>query len=358
MRIASLFAGNIEKLSGTPIRVKNLQIALRELPDTSHLFLSSNVKAKNLITAYLRKFWLIDLIHLAWGLKKFDPDLVVLHTLGGASKFYPCLRLLRLKYLLELHGIPSLERDLFKQSIKNRIKNPLLNWIEKETVKNASFITTCSDSMTEYIIGTNSNAVTLLGGSNAPSTNFRESHLGDSITILYSGNTRPWQGLGFLETAAKILVTSQYSINFILVLSETKNIPSWFLENSLVKIHSNLTADELGQKMSVADILVLPRNLDKVTEISFPSKIFDYMASGKAIVAADLGDVSTVLHHGKNALLYPPGNLEIFLTEIYKLADRSYRNSLGEAARIESAKYEWALVGHRFAAIVIRECIL
>jgi glycosyltransferase involved in cell wall biosynthesis len=110
--------------------------------------------------------------------------------------------------------------------------------------------------------------------------------------------------------------------------------------------------------MSAADILVLPRNLDKVTEISFPSKIFDYMASGKAIVAADLGDVSTVLHHGKNALLYPPGNLEIFLTEVYKLADRSYRNALGEAARIESAKYEWALVGHCFAAIVIRECIL
>lgn len=356
-RIASLFSGNIDRLSGTPIRVKNLQIALRNLPDTSHLFVSNYVRTKNPIVAYLRNFWLIDLIHLVRKLRKFDPDLVVLHTLGGTSKFYFCLRILKLKYLLELHGIPSLERDLFKQSIKNRIKNPLLNWIEKETIRNASVVTTCSDSMTEFIMSINPKAITLLGGSSTSSKIFRESHLNDAITILYSGNTRPWQGLGFLETAAQRLSTSQYSIKFILVLSETKNIPSWFLENPLVEIHFNLSSEQLISIMSAANILVLPRNLDKVTKISFPSKIFDYMSSGKAIVAADLGDVSTVLQHEKNALLYPPGNLEVFLSAIYKLADHSYRAALGKAAREESAKYDWTLVGERFAAIVIRYCM-
>lgn len=334
-----------------------MQFSIRKLPNTSHLFVSNNVRSKNPIVAYLRNFWLIDLIHLVGKLRKFDPNLVVLHTLGGTSKFYLCLKILKLKYLLELHGVPGLERDLFKQSIKNRIKNPLLNWIEKETIRNASMVTTCSDSMTEFVKGINLNAITLLGGSNTSSKIFRESHLDDSITILYSGNTRPWQGLGFLETAAKRLSTSQYSIKFILVLSETKNIPGWFLENPLVEIHFNLSSEELGRIMSAADVLVLPRNLDKVTKISFPSKIFDYMASGKAIVAADLGDVSTVLQHEKNALLYPPGNLEVFLSEIYKLTDHSYRAALGKAAQEECAKYDWTLVGERFAAIVIDDCM-
>ncbi len=349
--------GDIEKLSGTPIRVRNLQVALKGIPGTSHLYLGGNAKANNSKLDSLRRFWLFDLIYLIKKLRKFDPEIVVLHTLGGASKYYICLRLLRLRYLLELHGIPSLERDLFKQSKRNRLKNPILKRIEKQTIRYAALVTTCSDSMTAYVSGINPHVRTLLGGAHAVKRAPTDQYPDKATTILYTGNTRPWQGLDFLESASKVLATSLYHFKFILVLSERKNIPNWFVENPFVTIHFNLAEEEMNQVMSDADILVLPRILDKVTEISFPSKIFEYMASGKAIVAADLGDVSTVLQHNRSALLYPPGNLEIFVSEVIRLEDRGFRTALGEAAMLEATKYEWGIVGQQFAAIVIQECV-
>lgn len=355
MRIASIFWGNIEKRSGTSIRVKNLNLSFKNTYDSSHICLSFYSDLPTSIKAKLQKLWILETIYLLKRLREFHPDIVVWHTLGGASRAYICLRLLRIRYVLELHGLPELERLLFRQNCLMRLKQPFLNWIEKQAIEKACLVTTCSPSMTNKLSPLNPNICTLQGGTTLYQTNIVSAKPKRVLKLLYSGNSQPWQGLKFLELTLKQMVKKDFEFEVILILSDHKRIPMWLENNPSVKIYRNLSEVEIQKVTSEANVLILPRELNPVTDISFPSKIYDYMAAGKAIIASDLGDVSTVLMHEKNALLYRPGDIEDFICQLRKVENIKLRHLLGQNAKKDSFEYRWELVGEKFVDLVTSE---
>ena len=65
-----------------------------------------------------------------------------------------------------------------------------------------------------------------------------------------------------------------------------------------------------------------------------PTKIFEYMAMGKGIVASRLGQIGEVLADDDNALLVEPGNVPELARAITRLVDsRELRERLGARAR-------------------------
>jgi len=74
-----------------------------------------------------------------------------------------------------------------------------------------------------------------------------------------------------------------------------------------------------------------------------PMKLFEYMASGRAIVASDLPSTVEVVQHEQTALLYPPGDAPALGAAIARLRDdRALRERLGGAAAREvMAHYTW-----------------
>jgi glycosyltransferase involved in cell wall biosynthesis len=75
-----------------------------------------------------------------------------------------------------------------------------------------------------------------------------------------------------------------------------------------------------------------------------PMKLFEYMVSGRAIVAADLPSTTEVVQHEQTALLYPPGEATALGAAIRRLRDdTALRERLGGAAAREvMAHYTWA----------------
>jgi glycosyltransferase involved in cell wall biosynthesis len=73
-------------------------------------------------------------------------------------------------------------------------------------------------------------------------------------------------------------------------------------------------------------------------------KLFEYMASGRAIVASDLPSTAEVVTDGETALLYPPGDATALGGAIIRLRDDpALRERLGSAAaRDVLAHYTWA----------------
>ena len=56
-------------------------------------------------------------------------------------------------------------------------------------------------------------------------------------------------------------------------------------------------------------MLVLPNPASAISSaFTSPLKLFEYMASGRPIVASDLPSLREVLRDGENALLVAPGN--------------------------------------------------
>jgi len=65
-----------------------------------------------------------------------------------------------------------------------------------------------------------------------------------------------------------------------------------------------------------------------------PTKLFEYMATGKAIVASRLGQIGEVLVDNETALLVEPGSAQELADAILRLSgSRDLRARLGAAAR-------------------------
>jgi glycosyltransferase involved in cell wall biosynthesis len=73
-----------------------------------------------------------------------------------------------------------------------------------------------------------------------------------------------------------------------------------------------------------------------------PLKLFEYMASGRAIVSSDLPAVAEVVRNGETALLYPPGDVAALAATLRRLYDDpALREWIGTAAKQEVAQYSW-----------------
>jgi glycosyltransferase involved in cell wall biosynthesis len=86
-----------------------------------------------------------------------------------------------------------------------------------------------------------------------------------------------------------------------------------------------------------------------------PLKLFEYMASGAAILSSDLPSTAEVVRDGESALLVPPGNVEAMAAALRRLYDDpALRERLGAAARQLAPQYSWqARAGRILLAIRI-----
>jgi glycosyltransferase involved in cell wall biosynthesis len=81
-------------------------------------------------------------------------------------------------------------------------------------------------------------------------------------------------------------------------------------------------------------------------------KLFEYMASGRAIVASDLPSIREVLHDGVDALLVPPGDPTALAAAIQRiLDDRDLARRLAAAALKAVPQYGWDRRAERLDAL-------
>jgi glycosyltransferase involved in cell wall biosynthesis len=74
-----------------------------------------------------------------------------------------------------------------------------------------------------------------------------------------------------------------------------------------------------------------------------PTKLFEYMGLGRAIVASDLDQIGEVLTDGRTALLAAPGDVPAAACAVVRLLeDEALRARLGRAALDEAlGRYSW-----------------
>lgn len=112
--------------------------------------------------------------------------------------------------------------------------------------------------------------------------------------------------------------------------------------------------DRVPGLLGAMDIVLAPYQPHDFFYFS-PIKLFEYMASGRAVVAAALGQIAEVVD-GTNGLLYDPKAPETLTAQVLHLTENEeLRRHLGEAARqtIESS-YTWSHNAARVAAALQR----
>jgi glycosyltransferase involved in cell wall biosynthesis len=101
---------------------------------------------------------------------------------------------------------------------------------------------------------------------------------------------------------------------------------------------------EMPAHLSACDILVSPSGPtfeDK--HHGSPTKLFEYMAVGRAVVASLIGQLCQVIDDGQNGLLYEPDSMKDLERVLRVLVgDRALRERLGQSARSDVEKnHSW-----------------
>ncbi len=104
-----------------------------------------------------------------------------------------------------------------------------------------------------------------------------------------------------------------------------------------------VTHAEVAGYVNAADIAVVPVPAMEQDMWLSPMKLFEYMASGKAIVASAMGQIVHVIRDCENGLLVSAGDKTALANSIHRLiADPGLRDRLGNQAREDALKnHSW-----------------
>ena len=163
----------------------------------------------------------------------------------------------------------------------------------------------------------------------------------------FVGTFGPWHGVVQLAEAIKRVSSDA---RFLLVGSgslygEVQRILQAETESGRVIFTGTVAHERVPQLLDACDILVSPHVplADNSDFFGSPTKVFEYMAMGKGIVASRLGQIGEVLEADETALLVEPGNVDELANAIVKLIDSpALRARLGAHSReVALRKHTW-----------------
>lgn len=166
----------------------------------------------------------------------------------------------------------------------------------------------------------------------------------------FVGSFGPWHGAPILAAAFARLAAERSDVRLLLVgdgpeKKEVRQILEAAGACPRVIDVGRVSAGAVPAYLDACDVLVAPTCLIPGGQRFFgsPTKLFEYMAAGRAIVASAVEQIADVLRDGESALLVPPSDPAALAHAMLRLADDAeLRSRLGaEARRGAVAHHTW-----------------
>lgn len=258
--------------------------------------------------------------------------------------------------LLELNAPLALEQSAYRGTGLGDLAEVAERW----TLGGADAVLCVSDELRDYVValGVESSRVHVVPNG-VDDTLFRpgpqdpdvRGRLGlDAGPVLgFVGGLRPWHGVEALPQLLERLVGRYPGLRLVVAGDGALRAPLErdFADRRLtqsVEFTGSLLHEEVPGVVRQFDAALAPYPPPNGHPFYFsPLKLFEYMACGVPVVAADLGQISSVIRDGHTGLLYAAGELDPLVAACDRLlADPGLRRRLGEAGSAEvRASYTW-----------------
>jgi len=175
--------------------------------------------------------------------------------------------------------------------------------------------------------------------------------------VIYTGSFIWWKGVTTVIDAARKLP----QVNFVFLGGREEEIKKIVSDNQDLKNiyllgHKEFTS--MPKYLSNADICVLPNSKKvKVSEqYTSPLKMFEYMASGKPIIASNLSSIRQILHDGENAILFDPDNSDDLSRKIDMLLNTpDIAKRISIKARHDVEQYTWKSRAAKIKSVILND---
>lgn len=293
----------------------------------------------------LHKRYRFQIIHDRFGL----------YSIGGVLTS----KVLRIPLVTEVNGPVIEEKPLFTIPITG-FQLFIAKYLRFVCLYNSSYIYTVSKMVKSYLVdwgvpkqrifiipnGANPKYFELIQDKDRLKLNLGWSL--ENLYVVYTGSLHVWYGLRkFLYAIHRHLL--EMSNIKIIIIGDGQDMDQLIsLRNSLsltdcVYFLGRLSKEEIPTYLAAADILIAPYQNLPIGFFGSPIKLFEYLISGTALIASDLGQIPEIIEHKKTGLLYNSESKDDLVEKIILLANNdSLREKIGKNGRnLALNKYTW-----------------
>jgi len=315
---------------------------------------------------------------------KYYPD-IIYHRYTGHTFFVDKIaKELNIPLILEFNSFDtwkmkhwSASKNILTRFINEHISYNIVKRIEDYNLKNASLIVVVSEPLKADLLKLGIPEKKILVNPNRvdpqkfnPQQITKEEcsklkrSLGideDKVVVGFTGTFGEWHGIPQLTEAIDKILLAASSTNIHFLLTGTGKFKSG--AESQIGHYENVTFtgvvpySAIQKYLAICDILVSPHNpqVDGREFFGSPTKLFEYMAMGKGIVASNLGQIGEVLKNNYSAVLVEPGNVNQLVEGILKLVEnKELREQFGRNAREDVvANYTWEKNAERVLKAIV-----
>lgn len=282
-------------------------------------------------------------------LEHFLPDAIyeryALLGTGGVE----LARALRIPHILEVNAPLSEEHAQYRGSAFGQT----IRAVERNVLGAVDHVVSVSRQLRDWIIdtGVSPNRVTVVPNgvnierfSNIGPEMRAELGMDERPIVGFVGTLKAWHGTVTLIRAVGLLARER-GINKAPRLLIVGDGPQreYLVEvaaeegiTALTTFTGTVAHDAVPPYIGAMDIAVAP--YDATTNFYFsPLKLFEYMAAGRPVIAASIGQIVECIRDGENGLLYTPSNIPALAQQIARLIDDpDTARALGRAAQEET----------------------
>jgi glycosyltransferase involved in cell wall biosynthesis len=241
---------------------------------------------------------------------------------------------------------------------------------ERLSYAGADLIVAVSDAVARHVIAEGADPARVMVAQNGADTaSFRPNPAqGDAIRALYGlqndivagfvGSFKAWHGFDLLLTAFEELLADYPSARLLAVgngpmLDAARNAAAGL--GGRVVFTGDVPHAAIPSQLAAMDFTVAPYLAQPDFYFS-PLKIVESMAAGRPVVAPRLGQIESLIAHGKTGLLYAPDDPRACADAMAAMLDnKPARIAMGQAAaRHAETNWDWA----RIAARILRRACL
>jgi glycosyltransferase involved in cell wall biosynthesis len=188
--------------------------------------------------------------------------------------------------------------------------------------------------------------------------------LQDRVVIGHTGTLAVWHGVDHLSCVIRELLP-RYRNASLLIVGDGKPLARLSREAELAGVAEQLVLtgrvphDEMPRYLAAMDIPIAPFTVEAygagVPFYGSALKLFEYLAMGKPVVAARIGQITEVIEDGTSGLLYDPADGHDLVEHVSQLIEQpALRQTLGIGARLAVARYSWIETARTVEALARR----
>lgn len=252
-------------------------------------------------------------------------------------------------YVLDMHDL-SFASPLY--NIFPSYTRKIIYELERRAVVHASKIITASHSMKEFIVKEwnliKENITVIPNGYFEARINeiVSKSICEEKGVITFLGTLHQKVDIDKIIAVAKTFVTSTiYIIGDGPALSKLKKETKKHKLTNLILV-GQLPYDDAIELLARSEVVIAPYLPGLSSYVSFPVKLLDYAALGKAIVADNIANICDIFRQNNVALVSEPENINEFIENIHRLLEsKTLRKRLSYNAKKIARDYAWKLQG-------------